>query len=38
MDLEDLLFVTYEPSRLTIDDLLDTVKQEGFTAEVRAGA
>jgi hypothetical protein len=35
IDLEDLLFVTYNPERMTIDKLLETVREQGFEAEIR---
>ena len=38
IDLEDLLFVTYDTSQLTLEQVLDTVKKEGFEAEVRSGS
>ena len=31
----DLLFVTYDPPRLALADLLAAIKEQGFTVEVR---
>jgi len=33
--LEDLLFVTYHPEQISIDKLLETIREQGFEAEVR---
>ena len=35
IDLEDLLFVTYHPKRVSIDNLLETIREQGFEAEIR---
>ena len=35
LDLEDLLFVTYDPSKIDHQRLLETIKKEGFEAEGR---
>ena len=35
IDLDDLLFVTYNPERTSIDKLLEIIKEQGFEAEVR---
>ncbi len=35
IDLEDLLFVTYDPQKITKEQLLETVKQAGFEPEVK---
>jgi hypothetical protein len=31
----DLLFVSYRPSDITIDQLMKTISEHGFTAEVK---
>ena len=31
----DWLFVSYEEAQVTIDKILDTIKEQGFEAEVR---
>jgi hypothetical protein len=31
----DLLFVSYRPSEITIDQLMKTISEQGFTAEVK---
>ena len=31
----DLLFVSFEEAQVTIDKMLDTIKEQGFEAEVR---
>lgn len=35
IDLDDLLFVTYNPERISIETLLETIREQGFEAEVR---
>ena len=37
MDLEDLLYITFDTGRVTVEDLFNVVKKEGFEAEVRSG-
>lgn len=31
----DLLFVAYDPRRATIDDMMETIGEQGFTARVK---
>lgn len=31
----DLLFVTYRPDQITLDELSRTIRDQGFTAEVK---
>ena len=33
----DLLFVTYQAEKITLDQLVAAIKEHGFTAEVREG-
>ena len=33
----DLLFVSYRPQEITIDELITTISDQGFTAEVKEG-
>lgn len=33
LDLEDLLFVTYDPNKIKPDQLLATINKEGFRGE-----
>ena len=35
IDLEDLLFVTIQPEQISIDQLLETIREQGFEAEIR---
>ena len=35
IDLDDLLFVTYQPEKVSIDKLLETIHQVGFVAKVQ---
>lgn len=35
IDLEDLLFVKYHPEQISIEQLLATIREQGFEAEVR---
>ena len=35
LELEDLLFVTYDAGRISREELLETVRQEGFEPEIR---
>lgn len=35
LELEDLLFVTYDPVQISRDELMETVRQEGFEPEIR---
>ena len=34
-ELADLLFVTFDPNRIKVEQLLETVRKAGFAAEVR---
>ena len=35
IDLDDLLFVTYNSESVSLDKLLETIREQGFEAEVR---
>jgi hypothetical protein len=35
LELEDLLFVTYDPEQISREQLIETIRQEGFEPEVR---
>ena len=34
IDLDDLLFVTYNPESVSIEKLRETIREQGFEAEV----
>ena len=38
MDLEDLLFVTFDTQELTSAKILEVVKREGFDAQIRSNS
>ena len=35
LELEDLLFVTYDPEQISQEQLIETIREEGFEPEIR---
>ena len=35
LEPDDLLFVTYDPGQISQEELLETIRQEGFEPEIR---
>jgi copper chaperone CopZ len=35
LELEDLLFVTYDPDKISREELIETIRKQGFEPEIR---
>ena len=35
IDMEDLLFVTYNSEKISVDKLREVIREQGFDAEIR---